>query len=86
MLMPGWMEDEGSTILVNGQPLNGQLQQDFAGDVVMLDPFHPASGSQVASRPWCKRATGVGFLEPARARRRTYTLGTRSIPDRAHPC
>jgi hypothetical protein len=43
------------------------------------------SGHRVASRPWCKRATGVGSLEPARARRRTYTRGIRSIPDRAHP-
>jgi hypothetical protein len=33
----------------------------------------------VASGPWCKRATGVGSLGPAKARRRTYARGTTSI-------
>jgi hypothetical protein len=39
----------------------------------------------VASGPWCKRATGVGSLEPARARRRTYARGRTSITHRARP-
>src|SRR5215216_7993651 len=41
---------------------------------------------EVASGPWCKRATGVGSLEPAKARRRTYARGTTSIAHRARPC
>jgi hypothetical protein len=67
VLMPGWMEDEGSSVLVNGRPLNGRLQQDFAGDVLMLDPFHPASGSQVPAvivrPPMRLRITGCLALD-----------------------
>jgi hypothetical protein len=39
--------------------------------------------TEVASGPWCKRATGVGSFEPAKAPRRTYTRGTTSIAYRA---
>ena len=33
----------------------------------------------VASRPWCKRATGVGSFEELPTHERTYTRGTTSI-------
>ncbi|WP_162001640.1 hypothetical protein [Streptomyces violaceusniger] len=47
ILMPGWMEDAGDSVLINGQPLNGGLQQDFAENVLLPDPFHPATGTQI---------------------------------------
>jgi len=35
--------------------------------------------AEVASHPWCKRATGVGSFKSSKPRRRTYTRGTTSI-------
>jgi hypothetical protein len=44
ILMPGWMETDGNSVLLNGRPIEGRVSVDSAGNVLLLDPFHEASG------------------------------------------